>query len=66
MDTKLASLIDRLEQVVQRAESASGASGQAPAQAGLAGSGSPLVKAWVSDVVSKTKALIDSSAALNN
>lgn len=46
MDSKLASLIDRLETVVKRAESASGTAVpvSAPAQTASAGSDNALVK----------------------
>jgi len=65
MESKLAGLIDRLESVVQRAESVNGGA-SAPAQtAAPAGAVNPIVKAWQMDVMSKSKAFLDAANALN-
>lgn len=67
MDTKLASLIDRLEAVVKRAESASSGSQavqSAPASS-APGSQNAFVKEWQQDVVSQVKPFLEAAAALN-
>lgn len=65
MESKLQGLIDRLEQVVQRAEATQGGSGPVAGKPQASGPVNPMIQFWVSDVISKVKPFKEATAALN-